>query len=92
MAPDRVKLPPLSVSEPKLPDITPEYEVLPFVTVNVLPARVTPPAPDKVTIEAPVVTPLMLNVPAFATSLDAAIEPEPDSAKVAPLLIVVVPV
>ena len=62
-----------------------------MVIVRVLPVISTPPAPDKVTIDAPVVTALILKVPALATSLELAILPEPDKAKV-PALIVVVPV
>ena len=89
--PERTCVPPLIVNAPDVPDITPEYVVLPFVIVNALAPSVTPPAPDRVTIDAPLVVPLMLKVPAFDTSLEDAIDPEPDKVNV-PALMVVVPV
>ena len=71
--------------------MTPEYVVLPFVIVRVLPAILTPPAPDNVLIDAPDVVELIFSVPVTATEDDAAIEPEPDKDSV-PALIVVAPV
>ena len=64
--------------------------MLPLVIVKVLPAILTPPAPDKVVIEAPEVTALMSKVPVTATPVELAMLPEPDKAKV-PALMVVVP-
>ena len=54
--------------------------------------KVTVPAPDKVTIDALVVTVEISNVPLAATLDEDAIAPEVLSAKVAPLLIMVAPV
>ena len=66
--------------------------VLAFVMVKVLPAAFTDPAPDKLTIDAPAVVDRISNVPATAISEDAATEPPPLNFRVAPLLMVVMPV
>jgi hypothetical protein len=50
------------------------------------------PVPDKVMIDAPVVFWEMSNVPVSMTSEEVAIEPVLDSAKVAPLPMLVAPV
>ena len=90
MVPDNVSVPlPLTVSAPE-PEMTPEKVPAPAVSVSVSVPRVTPPAPDSVLIEAPAVVAEISKVPASATPLDVAIEPEPDSASV-PAVIVVAP-
>jgi hypothetical protein len=66
--------------------------VLAFVTVKVLPAAFTEPAPDKLAIDAPAVVDRISKVPATAISEDAATAPLPLNFKVAPLLMVVMPV
>ena len=57
--------------------------------VRSLPPKVVVPLPDKVTIDALVVTPEISKVPFAATLEDEAIAPEPVRAKVALPLIVV---
>ena len=91
LAPLSVSLPAVSVSPPPVLPITPEYVLDAFVSVRVRAPSVTPPAPDSVAIEAPEVVPEISKVPASATPLDVAIEPEVNSANV-PALIVVAPV
>ncbi|CAM3794220.1 hypothetical protein POBR111598_10015 [Polynucleobacter brandtiae] len=59
--------------------------------VIVLPAILTPPAPDKVVIDAPLLTALISKVPVTDTEDEVATEPTPDKAKV-PAVIVVTPV
>ncbi len=63
-----------------------------MLMVKVLPVMVVAPAPDNVMMEAPLVVALISKVPALATALELAIAPEPESAKVPPLLMVVTPV
>jgi len=63
--------------------------LLPLVIVRVLPAILTPPAPDKVVIDAPVVVGEISKVPFTVTNVELAIEPLPERIKVASELITV---
>jgi hypothetical protein len=88
---------PLKVSLPDTtrlpaPPITPEKVSLAAVSVKVFEPNVTTPDPLSVSMLAAEVVPLMSKVPASATPLDVAMEPDPVSARVEPALIVVVPV
>ena len=80
---------PVSVSPPA-PPITPANVEDWLVSVSVFDPSVTPPDPDSVAIEAPLVVPEISNVPLSATPLDNAIDPAPASARV-PAVIVVAP-
>ena len=74
-----------------IPDRVPEAAVI----VSVLAPKAVAPVPDNVLTLMPEVSAfraLMLKVPLFLTALELAILPEPDSAKVAPVLMVVTPV
>ena len=88
--PDKVSVPELNV-KPPVPFIAPENVSFAALKVSVLEPKVTVPAPLKVLILAPDVVLAISNVPAFATPLDAAIDPLPLKANV-PALIVVPPV
>ena len=85
----KVSLPP-AIVKPPVPLITPEYVPLALLKLKVFAPKVVLPAPLKLTTLMPPLAPLIVNVPALATAL-LAIVPAPLNAKVAPLLIVVVP-
>ena len=75
--------PPVPLAIPlKLPE--------PFVIVRVFPPSITLPVPDKLTIDAPLVTPEISNVPLFIRGV-VAILPAPERMSVAPLLMIVTP-
>ena len=80
----------VSVSPP-VPSIAPENVPLAFDSVRVLAPSATAPLPDRLAIEVPPFRPEMSNLPLSARPLDEAIVPAPDSASVAPELIVVAP-
>ena len=58
-----------------------------FDRVSVLVPKATPPAPDRLTIEAPLVVAEISNAPVAATE-ELAILPPPDSARVPPVIVV----
>ena len=89
MIPDSVSVPPVT-ERPPLPAMMPAKVVAPLLIVSVLVPSVTAPLPDNVLIEAPAVVPEISKVPLSATPLEAAMLPEPLSAKV-PAEIVVAP-
>ena len=92
MVPESVSVPAATV-KPPAPLIAPEKVPAAALSVRPLLAAVTTlPAPDKVVIVAPLVVPDTFNVPLATTPLDVAIEPLPLYARVAGLLMVVVPV
>jgi len=91
LLPDKVA-PAVSVRPLSLvPVIAPLYVLLALLKVSVFAPSAKAPAPLKVLIVAPLVVLLISNVPASATPLLLAIEPEPDKLKV-PAVIVVAPV
>ncbi len=90
MLPLSVWVPPVRV-RPPVPPITPLKVSFAAVSVRVLPPKVTVPAPASVVMLAPEVVLLISKVPVAVTPLEVAILPEPESAKV-PALMVVVPV
>jgi hypothetical protein len=87
LAPVRISVPIKSVSPP-VPEAAPAKVPEPLVRVRVFDPRVTPPAPDRVTIDAPDVVPEMEKVPPSETPLELAIEPEPERARVPELMVV----
>ena len=92
LLPDKVWAPAVSVNPLALvPVIAPLYVLLALLKVSVFVPKVRPPAPLKVVMVAPLVVLLISKVPASATPLLLAIEPEPDRLKV-PAVIVVAPV
>jgi len=92
LLPDKVSAPAVSVRPLALvPVIAPLYVPLALLKVSVFAPSAKTPAPLKVLIVAPLVVLLISNVPASATPLLLAIEPEPDKLKV-PAVIVVAPV
>jgi len=92
LLPDKVSAPVVSVRPLALvPVIAPLYVPLALLKVSVFAPSAKTPAPLKVLIVAPLVVLLISNVPASATPLLLAIEPEPDKLKV-PAVIVVAPV
>ena len=76
---------------PPLSLMTPPKVPLAFVSDKDCAPRATAPLPSSDAMDAPVVL-LMSNVPLAMTSLELAMLPAPDSASVAPVLIVVLPV
>ena len=78
------------------PEIVPLKTLLPWTPpstiVRVWLPSVTAPAPDRLTIWTAEVAPEMSRVPLSRTYWDIGMAPDPDSAKVAPELIVVGPV
>ena len=84
-------MPPLT-TVPPVPEISPAKVVLPLLNVRVCAPKVTPPLPDKVTMDAPLVVPEISKVPLLTTSEDVATLPVPVKAKVEDELIFVVPV
>ena len=97
LAPVSVSVPPAIVRPPPVPPkppsaIMPENVPDALVSVSVCAPSETPPAPDKVMIDAPAVVPKISNWPLSITFEESAIEPVPFSRKAAPGSIVVVPV
>ena len=92
LLPDKVSAPAVSVRPLALvPVIAPLYVPLALLKVSVFAPSAKTPAPLKVVMVAPLVVLLISKVPASATPLLLAIEPEPDRLKV-PAVIVVAPV
>ena len=91
--PDKVVVPPVMVSEPPVPEMTPLKVPLPLVMVRFLLPKLTVLPPVRLVMEVLVVMALILNVPKAptATPEELAMEPEPDRASV-PLEMVVAPV
>ena len=68
---------PAATVTPPEPLMPPEKTVEALVSVRVSAPRFTTPEPDRVTIEAPAVVPVMSKVPKSATLAESAIEPVP---------------
>ena len=84
-------MPPVTASMP-LPPMVPAKVPLALTRASVLLPRSTLPLPDRLWIAAPALAAAMLKAPLSITLPDAAMLPLPDSARVAPLPIVVAPV
>ena len=86
-------MPPEMVKLPLVPEITPAKVSAALVMVKVLLPKTTEPAllPARLTIEAPLVVPLISKVALFVNWLELASVPPPVKDKV-PALIVVLPV
>ena len=77
------------IVRPPLPLIMPAKVPDAFDSVRVFEPSVTPPAPDSVVIEVPLlVRPEMSKVPASATPFDEEIEPVTERPSVPPLIVV----
>ena len=80
-------MPVVRVSPPADAAIAPEYVPEAFDSVRVLAPRETPPAPERLTIEAPDVVAAILKPPVAATE-ELAMLPLPESARVPPVIVV----
>jgi len=91
--PDKVVVPPVMLSEPPVPEMTPLKVPLPLVMVRLLLPKFTVPVPVRLVMELVVDTPEISNVPSRSiyTPEELVMEPEPDRDSV-PLEMVVAPV
>ena len=87
--PPEIAIPPVVLVLLMMPDSVPEAAPI----VSTLVPKAVAPVPLKVLIPLPVeVIALMSKVPSLLTPLELAMLPEPESARVAPVLMVVAPV
>ena len=80
------------IFRPPVPPTTPDKLPAALATVRLFAPRATAPLPEIALTAAPLVVVEMSKVPLSTTLLEAAIEPVPDKAKVAPESTVVKPV
>ncbi len=91
LVPSKLAVPPARV-KPPVPLMLPAKLPEALVSLSVCAPRLTAPLPDRDWMDAPSAVAAMSKMPLSATPAEAAMRPAPASARVAPGLIVVVPV